>query len=113
MAVYRHGEMRDCSLLWSDFWFCMRTMHAGLEVGAVTAAVRARAGERMAEMRVKGRSSEDVWKIRAVMVEEEEGTCEKDLKDVWPRLTTPEQREREKESERRRRAGRMADSSED
>ncbi|KAJ9635100.1 Early meiotic induction protein 1 [Coniosporium tulheliwenetii] len=23
-AIYRHGQLRSCAPLWSDFWFCMR-----------------------------------------------------------------------------------------
>ena len=86
-SVYRYGELRDCSERWSDFWFCMRTMNSGLGEEASAKAVKERWGAKMKRLRTKGRTSEDVWRIRDTVVGAEEGRCEMDLEDVWPRLT--------------------------
>ncbi|EHK15876.1 uncharacterized protein TRIVIDRAFT_40267 [Trichoderma virens Gv29-8] len=63
-AVYRHGEMRSCSHLWDDFWFCMRTKsYSGtLKENAVREHYRRKEYEKY--YAPGSRSSEDVWTAR-------------------------------------------------
>ncbi|KAL7958228.1 hypothetical protein V8C34DRAFT_283314 [Trichoderma compactum] len=63
-AVYRHGEMRSCSHLWDDFWFCMRTKsYSGtLKENAVREHYRRKEYEKY--YAPGSRSSEDVWQAR-------------------------------------------------
>ncbi|KAJ4857541.1 hypothetical protein T069G_08438 [Trichoderma breve] len=63
-AVYRHGEMRSCSHLWDDFWFCMRTKsYSGtLKEKAVREHYRRKEYEKY--YAPGSRSSEDVWQAR-------------------------------------------------
>lgn len=73
-AVYRSGEMRSCSELWGDFWFCLRVRRFSDEMRAD--AVRAHYREK--ERRLYGSvdpdtgrlrpSSEDVWRSRPAPV---------------------------------------------
>ncbi|KAH0496679.1 hypothetical protein TgHK011_004030 [Trichoderma gracile] len=68
-AVYRHGEMRSCSHLWDDFWFCMRTKsYSGpLKERAVRDHYRRKEYEKY--YAPGARSSEDVWEARERKVE--------------------------------------------
>lgn len=66
-AVYHHGSMRDCSPLWSHFWFCVKTnrrrMRDEERQGRVLEHYRVR------EMKYRtGPSSEDVWVQRETML---------------------------------------------
>ncbi|EGR52072.1 uncharacterized protein TRIREDRAFT_55224 [Trichoderma reesei QM6a] len=68
-AVYRHGEMRSCSHLWDDFWFCMRTKsYSGpLKERAIRDHYRRKEYEKY--YAPGARSSEDVWEARERKVE--------------------------------------------
>ncbi|OIW27708.1 hypothetical protein CONLIGDRAFT_446645 [Coniochaeta ligniaria NRRL 30616] len=68
-AVYRYGGVRECSDLWEDFWFCMRTKQYSPEMRAQ--AIRDHYRERQnAKYYAPGQpSSEDVWQSRERMVE--------------------------------------------
>jgi len=62
-AVYRYGGLRNCSELWDDFWFCMRTKSFSDEARARAIQEHYRAKEQ--EQYGSGRpSSEDVWESR-------------------------------------------------
>ena len=66
-AVYRYGTARECSELWGDFWFCMRTRTLGRERKALLIREHYRQKE---ERKYLGRpSSEDVWRSRDDKVE--------------------------------------------
>ncbi|KZF20613.1 hypothetical protein L228DRAFT_262547 [Xylona heveae TC161] len=61
MNVYRYGDLRDCSELWSQFWFCMRTKSYS------EAKRKTMIQEHYMERAIKyklGSSSEDVWESR-------------------------------------------------
>ncbi|KAI9762986.1 MAG: hypothetical protein M4579_000049 [Chaenotheca gracillima] len=64
MNVYRYGELRDCSELWGQFWFCMRAR--AQPTAEREEMVRAFYRKKVAEKyKVPGkRSSEDVWEGR-------------------------------------------------
>ncbi|EFX05922.1 hypothetical protein CMQ_3991 [Grosmannia clavigera kw1407] len=66
-AVYRHGNVRPCSDLWEDFWFCMRvkSFSPGL---AKDEAIRSHFRKREMEKYYtpSSRSSEDVWRSRTI-----------------------------------------------
>ncbi|KAH6851314.1 hypothetical protein B0I37DRAFT_373762 [Chaetomium sp. MPI-CAGE-AT-0009] len=66
-AVYRYGSVRECSELWDDFWFCMRTKSYSPELKAAAVREHYRAKE---EAKYGGGrpSSEDVWESRAERV---------------------------------------------
>ncbi|PHH66668.1 hypothetical protein CDD81_6505 [Ophiocordyceps australis] len=67
-AVYRYGSVRECSHLWDNFWFCMRTRTASPELKANMIRHRFREIER--EKYGPGKpSSEDIWQSRDEMVE--------------------------------------------
>ncbi|PTB70947.1 hypothetical protein BBK36DRAFT_1108317 [Trichoderma citrinoviride] len=68
-AVYRHGEMRSCSHLWDDFWFCMRTKsYSGpLKERAIRDHYRRKEYEKY--YAPGARSSEDIWEARERKVE--------------------------------------------
>ncbi|KAL0470076.1 hypothetical protein QR685DRAFT_522726 [Neurospora intermedia] len=67
-AVYRYGTMKNCSELWDDFWFCMRTKSFGPEMKAEAVKEYYRSKE---EAKYGGGqpSSEDVWESRETRVE--------------------------------------------
>ena len=62
-AVYRYGGVRNCTELWDDFWFCMRTKNYGPEGRAEAIREHYRTKE---EQKYGGGkpSSEDVWESR-------------------------------------------------
>lgn len=66
-AVYRHGNVRPCSDLWEDFWYCMRvkSFSPGL---AKDEAIRSHYRKRELEKYYAPgcRSSEDVWRSRTL-----------------------------------------------
>ncbi len=67
-SVYRYGTVRDCSELWSDFWFCMRTRSYGPELRAE--AVREHYRQKQLQKYGPGMpSSEDVWASRETKVQ--------------------------------------------
>ena len=66
--VYRYGGIRNCSEEWRNFWFCMRTnrglMNDEERGGMIQEHYRKR------ETKYKnGPSSEDVWRLREVRVD--------------------------------------------
>ncbi|KKA26664.1 hypothetical protein TD95_001623 [Thielaviopsis punctulata] len=63
-AVYRNGEMRSCSELWSNFWFCMR--HNGSSGPVTENLIRGHYRQREWEKYYAPgkKSSEDVWRSR-------------------------------------------------
>jgi hypothetical protein len=66
LNVYRYGGMRDCSEIWSDFWFCMRNRtRPGDEKRLI---IKERYMQKDEKYR-NGPSSEDVWKERNRKVE--------------------------------------------
>ncbi|KAE9970139.1 hypothetical protein BLS_005067 [Venturia inaequalis] len=64
--VYRYGELKDCKIHWSEFWFCMRIKNKSKESKAelIQDWYRKREGKYK-----KGPSSEDVWSERKVRLE--------------------------------------------
>jgi hypothetical protein len=68
-AVYRHGGLRNCTELWDDFWFCMRTRNYGPAMRAEAIKEHYRTKE---EAKYGGGkpSSEDVWESRDAPVPE-------------------------------------------
>jgi hypothetical protein len=66
-SVYRHGTLRDCSPLWYDFWWCMRTNRGSMTEEERARQVRKRYEEK--ERRLRGGSnSEEIWEERKVLV---------------------------------------------
>ncbi|KAL2887001.1 Early meiotic induction protein 1 [Ceratocystis lukuohia] len=63
-SIYRTGEMRSCSDLWSDFWFCMR--HNGSSGPVTENLIRGHYRHKEWEKYyAPGKhSSEDVWRSR-------------------------------------------------
>ena len=61
--MYRYGVLRNCSELWSNFWFCMRTNRGAMSAEERELRIRKHYWEREERYR-KGPSSEDVWRIR-------------------------------------------------
>ncbi|EON66824.1 hypothetical protein W97_06226 [Coniosporium apollinis CBS 100218] len=62
-AIYRHGQLRSCAPLWSDFWFCMRLKSYSEEEKAEMVSGRYREKEEKVR---QGRNSEEVWVRRTV-----------------------------------------------
>ncbi|KAM7220850.1 Protein of unknown function (DUF3128) domain containing protein [Rhypophila decipiens] len=96
-AVYRYGEMRTCSELWDDFWFCMRTKNYSPEGKAEAIKEHYRAKE---EKKYGGGkpSSEDIWESREERVDV--GTA---FKKAFPPPVEDDAAFRKSEAERRRR----------
>ncbi|TAQ84628.1 hypothetical protein B7494_g7059 [Chlorociboria aeruginascens] len=68
--LYRYGSVRDCSEIWSDFWFCMKTRSYSNNEKERKIKQRYREKERRKYGRDEvGKSSEDVWKSRDKKVE--------------------------------------------
>ncbi|KAG6235088.1 hypothetical protein E4U22_006712 [Claviceps purpurea] len=67
MSMYRHGNMRECSENWDDFWFCMRTRAYS---GPVKADLIKQHYRNKAYRKYGGDkpSSEDVWERRTEKV---------------------------------------------
>ncbi len=63
VSVYRHGTLRNCSALWSDFWFCMRTNRGFMSDDERADRVRRHYREREDRL-LRGRNSEEVWEAR-------------------------------------------------
>ncbi|KAM0455918.1 hypothetical protein ACHAPV_003013 [Trichoderma viride] len=63
-AVYRQGEMRSCSHLWDDFWFCMRTKSftGTIKENAVREHYRRKEYEKYYAPGTH--SSEEIWEAR-------------------------------------------------
>jgi hypothetical protein len=63
-AVYRHGQMRSCSHLWDDFWFCMRTksFSGTIKENAVREHYRRKEYEKYYAPGTH--SSEEIWEAR-------------------------------------------------
>ncbi|EHK46314.1 uncharacterized protein TrAtP1_005767 [Trichoderma atroviride] len=63
-AVYRNGEMRSCSHLWDDFWFCMRTksFSGTIKENAVREHYRRKEYEKY--YAPGSHSSEEIWEAR-------------------------------------------------
>lgn len=66
-SVYRHGTLRDCSPLWYDFWWCMRTNRGSMTEEERVRQVKKRYEEKERRLR-GGNNSEEVWEERKVMV---------------------------------------------
>lgn len=96
-AVYRHGEMRSCSHLWDDFWFCMRTKsYSGpLKERAIRDHYRRKEYEKY--YAPGARSSEDIWEARERKVEP--GTAFAEPVEI---ATVDDNEWRREEEERRR-----------
>ncbi|KAG6104050.1 hypothetical protein E4U31_002242 [Claviceps sp. LM219 group G6] len=67
LSMYRHGNMRECSENWDDFWFCMRTRAYS---GTVKADLIKQHYRNKAYRKYGGDkpSSEDVWERRTEKV---------------------------------------------
>jgi len=88
-SVYRHGTLRDCSPLWYDFWWCMRTNRVSMTEEERARQVRKRYEEKERRLR-EGSNSEEIWEERKVLVgrvweeryvdEEDEGEGEAEVK---------------------------------
>ncbi|KAL6892271.1 hypothetical protein GGI43DRAFT_413560 [Trichoderma evansii] len=63
-AVYRQGEMRSCSHLWDDFWFCMRTKSftGTIKENAIREHYRRKEYEKY--YAPGSHSSEEIWEAR-------------------------------------------------
>jgi hypothetical protein len=77
-SVYHYGSMRDCSPLWSNFWFCVKTNRSRMSEEERQGKVLDHYRRREAKYR-NGPSSEDVWVQRATMLV---GAFEGDLEAV-------------------------------
>ncbi|KAH7321056.1 hypothetical protein B0I35DRAFT_205813 [Stachybotrys elegans] len=95
-AVYRYGEMRSCSELWDDFWFCMRTKSYTGELKETM--IRDHFREKEQRKYGPGKpSSEDVWESRSEMVPP--GSC---LNEKFAPPTESDEEWRKNENERRK-----------
>ncbi|KAG5971989.1 hypothetical protein E4U58_007028 [Claviceps cyperi] len=67
MSMYRHGNMRECSENWDDFWFCMRTRaYSGpVKADSIKQHYRNKAHRKYGGDKP---SSEDVWERRTEKV---------------------------------------------
>ncbi|KAM0516060.1 hypothetical protein ACHAPE_005683 [Trichoderma viride] len=63
-AVYRHGEMRSCSHLWDDFWFCMRTKSFSGTIKEKAVREHYRRKEYEKYYAPGTHSSEEIWEAR-------------------------------------------------
>ncbi|VBB83613.1 Putative protein of unknown function [Podospora comata] len=67
-SVYRYGGVRQCTELWDDFWFCMRTKSWDPKLRAE--AIKDHFRKKEAAKYGRGQpSSEDIWESRDKMVE--------------------------------------------
>ncbi|KAK0670889.1 hypothetical protein QBC41DRAFT_316732 [Cercophora samala] len=67
-SVYRYGGVRQCTELWDDFWFCMRTKSWDPQLRAE--AIKDHFRKKEAAKYGHGQpSSEDIWESRDKMVE--------------------------------------------
>ncbi|KAK5056639.1 hypothetical protein LTR84_012171 [Exophiala bonariae] len=65
--VYRYGEFRSCSNHWNDFWLCMRTRNIPERERA--RQIREHYQKKIIKYKT-GPSSEDVWEVRDVPVQD-------------------------------------------
>ncbi|KAL7897875.1 hypothetical protein HDV63DRAFT_375799 [Trichoderma sp. SZMC 28014] len=63
-AVYRQGEMRSCSHLWDDFWFCMRTKSFSGTIKEKAVREHYRRKEYEKYYAPGTHSSEEIWEAR-------------------------------------------------
>lgn len=77
-SVYRYGTLRNCSSLWSQFWFCVKTNRRRMNDEERQKRVIEHYRDRETKYRV-GPSSEDVWVSRERMIS---GAFEGDLEAV-------------------------------
>lgn len=65
-SLYRNGELRSCSTLWSDFWFCIRVRSYGEGSIIKENAIRDHYRHRIREKYYtpNARNSEEVWEAR-------------------------------------------------
>jgi hypothetical protein len=63
LNVYRYGTMRNCSELWSNFWFCMRTNRGFMTEEERVERIQQFYRQREERLR-SGPSSEDIWEAR-------------------------------------------------
>lgn len=77
-SVYRYGEIQPCNEHWNTFWFCMRnrTTSEPARGEAIAEYIRDRE-ERVRQRMSGGKSSEDVWDMRTVPLEENTAFKEK------------------------------------
>jgi Protein of unknown function (DUF3128) len=94
--VYRFGGMRNCSELWSNFWFCMRTNRGFMSEDERADRIRRHYWEREQKYR-EGPSSRDVWDMRGNL---EEGAFQGNWADVDREMA---EKWREREVERKKR----------
>lgn len=95
-AVYRYGTMKNCSELWDDFWFCMRTKSFSPEMKAEAVKEYYRKKE---EAKYGGGqpSSEDVWESRERRVE-----WDSEFRQGWEGEKVSDEEFKRREMERRR-----------
>ncbi|TLD25093.1 hypothetical protein PspLS_05736 [Pyricularia sp. CBS 133598] len=75
-AVYRYGEVRSCSELWDNFWFCMRVKNWQGDMRAN--AIRDRWRDKEERKYGPGMpSSEDVWRPRLKLLGPDEAFRDK------------------------------------
>ncbi|KEF54762.1 uncharacterized protein A1O9_09204 [Exophiala aquamarina CBS 119918] len=65
--VYRYGDFRSCSNHWNDFWLCMRARNYGEKEKA--RAIRDHYQKKAIRYKT-GPSSEDIWEVRDVPVQD-------------------------------------------
>lgn len=65
--VYRYGDFRSCSNHWNDFWLCMRSRNYSEKERA--RAIRDHYQKKGIKYKT-GPSSEDVWEVRDIPVED-------------------------------------------
>jgi len=65
--VYRYGDFRSCSNHWNDFWLCMRARNYSEKEKA--RAIRDHYQKKSIKYKT-GPSSEDVWEVRGVPVQD-------------------------------------------
>jgi len=65
--VYRYGDFRSCSNHWNDFWLCMRARNYSEKEKA--RAIRDHYQKKAIKYKT-GPSSEDVWEVRGVPVQD-------------------------------------------
>ncbi|ORY63980.1 uncharacterized protein BCR38DRAFT_343226 [Pseudomassariella vexata] len=99
-AIYRQGEVRGCSELWDDFWFCMRTRGYSGKIKEEAIKDHYRRKELSKYYGPGKPSSTDVWESR-----EEKVPWDSEFRQSYPRQPDVSDEEwRIMEIERRRRA---------
>lgn len=66
-SLYRYGGLRNCSGLWYEFWWCMRTNRGFMTEEERKRRVMRRYEEKERVLR-EGPNSEDIWQQRKVLL---------------------------------------------